>query len=82
MFEEILVVFYLFIDDKEHHQGMGQWDHPERQTPDSYTPPLNKHQINREMHLLGVEPETSEFTLSLGTLPYHLDTLYECPSQP
>ena len=42
----------------------------EGQTPDAYTSPLSRHHVNREMPQLGVEAETSWFTVSLGTLHY------------
>ena len=49
----------------------------EGQTPDAYTPPLSRHMVNRKMPQLGVEPKTSGFTISSGTLPYHRDSLGE-----
>ena len=49
---------------------MGQWDHPEGQTLDAYTPPLSRHRVNLKMPRLGVEPKISEFTVSPSTLPY------------
>ena len=63
-------------DDEEPPQGMRQWDHPWGvKTIDAYTPQLSRHRVNCEMPQLRVEPETSGFTVSPNTLPYHWGTL-------
>ena len=43
---------------------------PEGQIPSAYTSPLSRHRVNRKIPQLGVELETSGFTVSPGTLSY------------
>ena len=43
---------------------------PEGQTPSAYTSPLSRHGVNRKIPQLGVESETSGFTVNPGTLSY------------